>query len=105
MPAVTIEITDQQEARLRELAEERGLDTPECASLLLGQVLDAPHISPERDGVEPASGAASNGSDRKPVWLRAVEAGESLPAEERARIPRDGSVNVDHYVYGLPKRA
>lgn len=37
-------------------------------------------------------------------WRRIAEAGEQIPAEERARIPVDASENLDHYLYGWPKR-
>ena len=40
----------------------------------------------------------------KPAWLQLYEIGQSLPEEERARFPPDASENVDHYLYGAPKR-
>jgi hypothetical protein len=104
MPALIIELTDEQEARLREIAEARGIDAPECARALLGQLLGDPDIRSREDGAEPRARQPSNLPGGKPLWMRVVEAGMALPVEERARIPRDGSLNVDHYVYGLPKR-
>jgi hypothetical protein len=32
-----------------------------------------------------------------------AESGYSIPAEERALIPRDFAKNMDHYLYGAPK--
>ena len=29
---------------------------------------------------------------------------KDLPEEELRKLPRDGSINHDHYIYGLPKR-
>lgn len=28
----------------------------------------------------------------------------SIPKEELAKFPKDGSVNLDHYIYGTPKK-
>ena len=104
MHALTIQLTDQQDARLREIAEERGLDPPECARALLERMLETPDSrSPAGDG-QPAAGQLPSEPERKPIWKRAVEAGLSIPPEERARLPQDGARNVDHYVYGTPRQ-
>ena len=29
--------------------------------------------------------------------------GRMIPPEDLAKIPRDGSINLDHYLYGKPK--
>jgi len=44
-------------------------------------------------------------SPRKPLWERALELARAIPEEERALFPADGSVELDHYVYGTPKRS
>ena len=41
---------------------------------------------------------------RKPIWERAAELRESIPAEEWAKLPVDGASQHDHYIYGTPKR-
>lgn len=38
-----------------------------------------------------------------PIWQMAAEIGASVPDEEWAKVPRDLSRNVDHYLYGAPK--
>jgi hypothetical protein len=40
----------------------------------------------------------------KPIWERIAEAAQSIPEEELKRLPPDASVNIDHYLYGAPKR-
>jgi hypothetical protein len=40
----------------------------------------------------------------KPIWEQFAEAFENVPDEELDRLPTDLAANVDHYVYGLPKR-
>jgi hypothetical protein len=43
-------------------------------------------------------------TERPPLWERIVALGESLPADVRARLPRDLAAEHDHYIYGVPKR-
>jgi hypothetical protein len=33
-----------------------------------------------------------------------LELGRQIPPEEWDRVPRDGSYNLDHYLYGMPKK-
>ncbi len=102
MPTLTIDLTDEIQARLKRLAEAQGVGEPEYVRAILGRALTNPGSPSVADPPE----ASSSPLDRpatKPIWRRAVDAGLALPAEERARIPRDGSANVDHYVYGAPK--
>lgn len=39
----------------------------------------------------------------KPIWEVAREIGESIPQEDWEKVPKDGSINVDHYLYGHRK--
>ena len=41
---------------------------------------------------------------RKPLWERAAELRKSIPAEEWDKLPTDGARQLDHYIYGSPKR-
>jgi Arc/MetJ-type ribon-helix-helix transcriptional regulator len=43
-------------------------------------------------------------SRRKPLWERAAELRKSIPEEEWAKLPADGAEQLDHYIYGSPKR-
>ena len=40
----------------------------------------------------------------KPFLERVIEISNQLSDEEWAKLPTDGSVNHDHYLYGAPKR-
>ena len=55
-----------------------------------------------------ASGASSEpngtGMDRRPIWEVVDEINASLPADTWADVPTDGSMNLDHYLYGAPKQ-
>ena len=39
------------------------------------------------------------------AWEKAMDAAfAKVPKEEWAKLPTDGSINHDHYLYGAPKR-
>jgi len=40
----------------------------------------------------------------KPIWEIAEEISASIPEEEWAKLPRDLSKNLDHFLYGAPKQ-
>lgn len=54
-----------------------------------------------------AGGAGSEpngaGSDRRPIWEVVDEINAGLPADTWENVPTDGSINLDHYLYGAPK--
>jgi hypothetical protein len=43
-------------------------------------------------------------SVRKPLGQILADLGKRIPAEEMAKMPRDGAANHDHYIYGTPKQ-
>jgi hypothetical protein len=51
-------------------------------------------------------GKAENGqeADRIPIWDKIQAIMREVPDEIFARIPTDGAINVDHYLYGAPKK-
>lgn len=46
----------------------------------------------------------TNEQSAKTVWQEIREIVQDVPNEEWERLPRDGSANLDHYLYGAPKR-
>jgi hypothetical protein len=40
----------------------------------------------------------------RPIWEIIEEIGEAVPPGEWDKVPRDGAVNLDHYLYGHPKK-
>jgi Arc/MetJ-type ribon-helix-helix transcriptional regulator len=66
----------------------------EAASLLLQRVKEE-----QAQAKQPASPPA-----HKPIWERAAELRKSIPEEEWAKLPTDGARQLDHYIYGSPKR-
>jgi hypothetical protein len=43
------------------------------------------------------------GVHRRPIWEIVDEINASLPADTWENVPTDGSINLDHYLYGAPK--
>jgi hypothetical protein len=53
-----------------------------------------------------ATGVSSQGTgvDRRPIWEVVDEINSGLPADTWENVPTDGSINLDHYLYGTPKQ-
>ncbi|HWG41666.1 MAG TPA: AbrB/MazE/SpoVT family DNA-binding domain-containing protein [Gemmataceae bacterium] len=41
---------------------------------------------------------------RQPIWERIAALAADAPPEEIAKLPADGAAQIDHYLYGHPKR-
>jgi hypothetical protein len=41
----------------------------------------------------------------RPIWDIIEEIGAAVPSREWDKVPRDGAVNLDHYLYGHPKKS
>jgi antitoxin component of MazEF toxin-antitoxin module len=44
------------------------------------------------------------GPARPPIWERIAALTADAPPEELDKLPVDGAAQVDHYLYGTPKR-
>jgi hypothetical protein len=44
------------------------------------------------------------GMERRPIWEVVDEINASLPADTWENVPTDGSINLDHHLYGAPKQ-
>jgi hypothetical protein len=60
-------------------------------------------VSIECLSVEPA-GEKSYDETAKPIWEIAEEIGAAIPAEAWATVPNDAAENLDHYLYGHPRK-
>src|SRR5947209_1582665 len=81
-----IELPEEETAALAAKAHEHGLSPEEYARQVLEQDLLA------------------SADTRRPMSEFMREIWGDMPADVRAKLPRDGASQVDHYVYGLPKR-
>ena len=99
MTSTPFELTPEQKSLLATLSRETGKSIP----ALLAEALDVLQEH-ERSGqkITPASPPAQE--PPKPIWEQFAEAFDGVPEEEIARLPTDLAAQVDHYVYGLPKR-
>jgi plasmid stability protein len=82
---LTIELLDEQQAALDAKARAQGVSVEEYARRVLAQDLEA--IEPPRR-----------------IWETIAENMKRLPPEDLAALPKDGLSQIDHYVYGVPKR-
>ena len=58
------------------------------------------------DTLASGTGSEPNGTGvaRRPIWEVVDKINASLPADTWENVPTDGSINLDHYLYGAPKR-
>jgi len=84
---LTIELPAEQQAALAARAREHGVSAEEYARQVLAHDLEA--------GEKP----------RRHIWDVSAENMKNVPPEDFAALPDDGLCQIDHYVYGLPKRA
>jgi len=82
---LSIDLPDEQTATLKAKAKTQGLSAEQYARQILGDELTA--------GTRPRRIS----STIRQIW-------KDVPDEVRAKLPPDGASQVDHYVYGLPKR-
>ena len=80
------------------------LDLEEGREVTLS-VEDDADVAPSGDGaaaVPPEDGAPQE-HGLAAIIARVKERQKNVPPEERANLPRDGSINYRHYLYGHPK--
>lgn len=85
---LTVDLPPHLEHRLEEEAAQQGMAVDALVLALL----------------EERFGSRSAGDDRA-SWLRLVEIGDRMPQDVRDAFAPDSSENVDHYLYGAPRRS
>ena len=88
---LNIEIPDTLEPALKARADERGVSASSYAS----EVLERELRSPENQ----------DKSNQAPIWEVVTDIMNGVPDEVFDRLPKDAASQVDHYIYGLPKRS
>jgi plasmid stability protein len=84
---LTIDLPDERQAALKAKAQAQGLSAEQYARQVLEHDLEEAPTPP-----------------RRRIWDVIPERMKQLPPEDLAALPRDGASQIDHYVYGLPKR-
>jgi hypothetical protein len=91
MATLHIEIPDQKAAALKAYAQAQGLTVEKWLVQLAEQA--GPSTLPENQSL-----------DTRPIWEVIQDNMKDVPPEDMASLPRDGASQIDHYVYGQPKR-
>ena len=60
--------------------------------------------SSTRPAQREVSRTQSEGSDMRPIWEVILDNMKDVPPEDLAQLPKDGATEIDHYLYGHPKR-
>jgi hypothetical protein len=87
---VTIELSPDREAAFRAQAQAAGLSVEQWLLRLAEQ---AELVHPQEQSL-----------DSRPIWEVILDNMKDVPAEEFAKLPKDGASEHDHYLYGHPKR-
>jgi len=99
MEQTSFELTPKQKGILATLSRETGKPVPALLDEALDVLQEREHVGHTASTTTPPQSAAP-----KPIWEQFAEAFDDVPEEELARLPTDLAAQVDHYVYGLPKR-
>lgn len=95
-----IELTPEQQSVLASLAEETG----EPVDVLIDKALEVLQGLMRAGRTNGEQDSHRKEETQKPIWEQFAEAFEDVSDEELEKLPTDLAANVDHYVYGLPKR-
>ena len=86
---LTLELPDSQEAALKSKAEAEGVTAEQYVQRMLDRDLGHPPQA---------------GTDDRPIWEVIQDIMKDVPDEVFDQLPKDGASQVDHYLYGHPKR-
>ena len=81
---MTIHLPEDEVTLLAAKARAQGVSAEQYARLVLERDLKAE-------------------AERQPISQTIREIWSDMPIDARAKLPRDGASEVDHYVHGLPK--
>ena len=89
---VKLELNPDIEAGLLAQARENGMSLEAFAEEVL-----------RREALRRAKGSGQTATER-PIWETITDMVKDIPDAVFDRLPKDGARQVDHYIYGLPKR-
>lgn len=115
MATLTIDLDPALEQDLRDAAQRDGLPVTEFVIGALRGLLSLAEptgsASQRRVAGSAGAGASKQGGPsravptvRRPISERFAEIMGSVPKDELAQVPTDLSENLDHYLYGAPKK-
>jgi hypothetical protein len=103
MEKTPFELTPEQQGLLASLALETGKPIPALIAEALQRLQEQARLGQVQDDTARES-AIQPRKTRQPIWEKFIEASHQIPDEELDRLPTDLAAQVDHYVYGTPKR-
>jgi hypothetical protein len=86
-----LKLPDNKEAALIARAQAQGVSAEQYVQRIL-----------DRDLEQQASTSVDTAA--RPIWETITDLMKDVPDEVFERLPKDGASQVDHYIYGLPKR-
>ena len=92
MTTVKIDLPDDQAAALQAKAAAQGLSLEEWFRVL-AQQSGTVSLQPEDSRCE-----------TRPIWEVITDNMKNVPPDDLAALPKDGASQIDHYIYGHPKR-
>jgi hypothetical protein len=95
---LTIDLPDNLDAVLKAQAHANGISEASFARKVLEQFLD-PALTPV-----PEEKTIFAQSQPRPLSARIREIWADMPDDVRAKYPEGGAYQIDHHLYGLPKR-
>jgi len=107
MEQTSFELTPQQKGLLATLSRETGKPIPALIAKALKELQE--HERADHPNGEQQAGNASPADARpreadQPFWQRFLEVSRRIPDEELDQLPPALAAQVDHYIYGTPKR-
>lgn len=106
-----IELTPKQKGMLASLSEETGKPVEALIDKALEELQQHMRARRVHDTTNGSEGKSTQDTTSqvstepdKPIWEKFIEASREIPDEELDRLPTDLASQVDHYVYGTPKR-
>ena len=95
---LTINLSEKLDAALKAQARATGISEAGFVEKVLERVLD-PNPLPLKEQTP-----VPDPKQPRPLSARIREIWSDMPAEARAEYPPGGAFQIDHHVYGLPKK-
>ncbi len=90
---ITIELPDSLEEPLKAHAQSKGVSTAGYVCLAVQHAISEDDKRPDPEQRE-----------TRPIWEVITDRMKNLPDRVFDQLPKDGASQLDHYIYGLPKR-
>jgi hypothetical protein len=107
MDTTPFDLTPEQKGMLASLSRETGKPIPALIAKALKELQEherAGQTNGEKQAGNASHTDARSGEVHQAFWQRFLEASRRIPDEELDQLPPDLAAQVDHYIYGTPKR-